>query len=160
MPPRHGGCPGAIPGDRTSLRHLRRRWLKPPTAASAKVGLISSPARLRLAGQFQNRLSVSTRPSLQNSAYSGQHGGNLPISVGAWQKSDAPALQAGSSRSVTGRPPPAFARCVSAGEGCRAGAHSAKAGFNVRMGRLWFGRPFHCGKLDQSTERSLINFYR
>ena len=25
---------------------------------------------------------------------------------GAWQKSDAPALQAGSSRSVTGRPPP------------------------------------------------------
>jgi hypothetical protein len=49
---------------------------------------------------------------------------------------------------------------VSAGEGCRAGAHSAKAGFNVRMGRLWFGRPFHCGKLDQSTERSLINFFR
>src|SRR6187455_2268812 len=45
--------------------------------------------------------------------------------VGAWQKSDAPALQAGSNGSVTRRPP-----------------------------------PFHRGKLDQSTERSLINFFR
>ena len=26
-----------------------------------------------------HRLSVSTRPSLQNSAYSGQHGGSLPV---------------------------------------------------------------------------------
>src|SRR6185369_3947533 len=28
------------------------------------------------------RLRVSTRPSLQNSAYSGQHGGSLPFSFG------------------------------------------------------------------------------
>ncbi len=27
-----------------------------------------------------HRLSVSTQPSLQNSAYSGQHGGSLPFS--------------------------------------------------------------------------------
>lgn len=52
------------------------------------------------------RLRVSTRPSLQNSAHSGRHGGSLPISTGAWQKSDAPALQAGTSGSVTRRPPP------------------------------------------------------
>src|SRR5450759_3384121 len=52
------------------------------------------------------RLRVSTRPSLQNSAHSGRHGGSLPISTGAWQKSDAPALQAGPSGSVTRRPPP------------------------------------------------------
>ena len=32
--------------------------------------------------------------------------------LGAWQKSDAPALQAGSSRSVTGRPPPIFGRSL------------------------------------------------
>ena len=30
--------------------------------------------------QIFDRLSVSTRPSLQNSAYSGQHGGSLPFS--------------------------------------------------------------------------------
>src|SRR5258706_2187813 len=29
-----------------------------------------------------NRLRVSTRPSLQNSAYSGRHGGSLPFSFG------------------------------------------------------------------------------
>jgi hypothetical protein len=33
-----------------------------------------------------HRLSVSTRPSLQNSAYSGRHGGSLPISWGRGRK--------------------------------------------------------------------------
>lgn len=45
----------------------------------------------------------AARPSLQNSACLGQHQGGAPISVGMWQRSDAPALQAGPSRSVTGR---------------------------------------------------------
>ncbi len=31
-----------------------------------------------------NRLSVSTRPSLQNSAHSGQHGGSLPNRIYIW----------------------------------------------------------------------------
>ena len=45
------------------------------------------------------------RPSLQNSACLGQHQGDLPIFMGTWQKSDAPALQAGLSGSVTRRSP-------------------------------------------------------
>ena len=49
-----------------------------------------------------HRLRVSTRPSLQNSAHSGQHGGSLPIS-GSWQTSNALALQASSCGSVTRR---------------------------------------------------------
>jgi hypothetical protein len=126
--------------------------------------------RFPAAAPIPRRLRVSTQQSLQISAHSGQHRGSLPgqnpksegrspketpspkpeglhsraellgfgtsrfprisafgfrILLGAWQRSDAPALQAGSSRSVTGRPP-----------------------------------PFHCGKLDQCTERSLINFFR
>jgi hypothetical protein len=67
----------------------------------------------------------------------GQHHGGLPnrkskivihkFFTGAWQKSDAPALQAGSSGSVTRRPPPAFARSV-ARTGCRAVAKRRRAG--------------------------------
>ena len=37
-------------------------------------------AQLPAAAPFRHRLSVSTRPSFQNSAYSGQHGGSLPFS--------------------------------------------------------------------------------
>jgi hypothetical protein len=46
--------------------------------------------------------------SLQNSVCLGQHQGGLPSLnlLGAWQKSDAPALQAGSSGRDTRRPPP------------------------------------------------------
>ncbi len=61
--------------------------------------------------------------------------------MGAWQKSDAPALQAGSSGSVTRRPPPAFARCDAAGEGCRAEVHSTKADLLARPSGLRLGKP-------------------
>ncbi len=37
-------------------------------------------AQFPAAAPFMHRLSVSTRPSFQNSAYSGQHGGSLPFS--------------------------------------------------------------------------------
>jgi len=37
-------------------------------------------AQLPAAAPIIHRLGVSTRPSLQNSAYSGQHGGSLPFS--------------------------------------------------------------------------------
>ena len=37
-------------------------------------------AQLPAAAPFIHRLGVSTRPSFQNSAYSGQHGGSLPFS--------------------------------------------------------------------------------
>src|SRR5882672_6899638 len=71
--------------------------------------------------------------SLQNSVCSGQHRGGLPNPnskiknpfLGPWLKSEAPALQAVPSGSVTRRTP-----------------------------------PFHRGKLDQSTEMSLINSFR
>src|SRR6185436_17432704 len=36
--------------------------------------------QLPAAAPILHRLRVSTRPSLQNSAYSGQHGGSLPFS--------------------------------------------------------------------------------
>ena len=45
----------------------------------------------------------AVRRSLQNSVGWGQHPDGLP--TGAWQTSDAPALQAGPSGSVTRRPP-------------------------------------------------------
>ena len=45
----------------------------------------------------------AVRRSLQNSVGWGQHPDGLPM--GAWQTSDAPALQAGPSGSVTRRPP-------------------------------------------------------
>jgi hypothetical protein len=51
-------------------------------------------AQLPAAAPFMHRLSVSTRPSFQNSAYSGQHGGSLPFS-GVVADKHAPALQAG-----------------------------------------------------------------
>ena len=57
--------------------------------------------------------------------------------------------------------PPAFARCTVAGEGCRAGvrrgrrrALSSDQRATARQANL------NCGKLDQGTERSLINFFR
>ena len=79
--------------------------------------------------------------------------------MGAWQKSDASALQAESSGSVTRRPPPAFACSVTASEAA-APKHS-KGGPNPHYLELRLGRPvFNCGKLDQCTERSLINFFR
>ena len=58
MPPRHGGCPGAIPGSRT---------------------ISFTICDLRLTSLFGERLRVSTRQSLQNSADLGRHQGSLPI---------------------------------------------------------------------------------
>ena len=58
MSPRHGGCPGATPGSRTIPFVISDfRFMSPPG----------------------NRLRVSTRQSLQNSADSGRHRGSLPI---------------------------------------------------------------------------------
>src|ERR1044071_9218674 len=72
------------------------------------------------------RLRVSTRPSLQNSAHSGQHGGSLPFSF--W------------------------------GRGRQAMHLLCK---QVDVGALpTDSTNFNCGKLDQCTERSLINFFR
>src|SRR5436309_14203197 len=72
------------------------------------------------------RLRVSTRPSLQNSAHSGQHGGSLPFSF--W------------------------------GRGRQAMHLLCK---QVDVGALpTDSTSFNCGKLDQCTERSLINFFR
>jgi hypothetical protein len=62
--------------------------------------------------------------------------------MGTWQKSDAPALQAGSSGSVTRRPPPVYARCNVAGEDCRAEVRSTQAGMNAQTSGLRLGKPF------------------
>ena len=72
------------------------------------------------------RLRVSTRPSLQNSAHSGQHGGSLPFSF--W----------GRGRQAMHLP-------------CKQAYVGALPTDSTN---------FNCGKLDQCTERSLINFFR
>src|SRR5690349_1263016 len=60
--------------------------------------------RFPAAAPILHRLRVSTPPSLQNSAHSGQHGGSLPFSfLGSWQTSNALALQASLCGSVTHR---------------------------------------------------------
>lgn len=82
MSSRQGERPGTIPGSRS---------------------IIIIPSR-----------APAVQENLQNSPCSGQHGGGLPILLerfvnriwGAWQKSDAPALQAGLNGSVTRQPPP------------------------------------------------------
>src|SRR5438445_3668983 len=73
MSPRQGECPGATPGSRTIVQ------IRKPNAAriSAYYGRISN---VRLDLGFPHRLRVSTRQSLQNSAYSGQHQGSPPAS--------------------------------------------------------------------------------
>ena len=59
---------------------------------------------------FRKLFLISRAPavqqSLQNSACLGQHQGGLPFSLGPWLKSEAPALQAVLSGSVTRRTPP------------------------------------------------------
>jgi hypothetical protein len=73
--------------------------------------------------------------------------------MGPWQKSDAPALQAALSGSVTRRTPPAFATCISSCEGCRAVALTCVGGLS--SARLRLGRPFHCG--ENEIQASLIS---
>src|SRR6266498_3158393 len=72
------------------------------------------------AAPILHRLRVSTRPSLQNSAYSGRHGGSLPFSFGvvADKQCTCPASKLMWERYPP--TPPAFARSGAAGEGCRA----------------------------------------
>ena len=51
--------------------------------------------------QFHYAARQLAQQSLQNSVSLGQHQGGVPISVGPWPKSEASALQADSSGSVT-----------------------------------------------------------
>ena len=73
IPSRHGGCPGAIPGNRTNFHR--------PCASS------------------RNRVSKTqfARGSTETACH---------LLVGPWLKSEAPALQAVPSGSVTRRTPP------------------------------------------------------
>jgi hypothetical protein len=92
---------------------------------------------LRSPKSHQTGRAPAVQPNLQNSACVGQHHSDLPnrkskignhkFILGPWLKSEAPALQAVPSGSVTRRTPPIS---------------------------------IHCGKLDQSTEMSLINSLR
>jgi len=43
---------------------------------------VDGPGAVPGSRNYSSRLRVSTRPSLHNSAYSGQHGGSLPFSFG------------------------------------------------------------------------------
>src|SRR6266498_4647345 len=106
---------------------ISRLWFNSRMSSCQAESLRTATNRVQLpaAAPTLHRLRVSTRPSLQNSAYSGQHGGSLPFSFGvvADKQCTCPA-----SKHMWERYPPT--------------------------------PPFHCGKLDQCTERSLINFFR
>ena len=168
MAPRQGACPGAIPGNRTIFRSDpmpgRVRAKDALHSLWAKEGKRSPGSELWLGRPIQffnkSRTSLCGRVSKTQPAW-GSTRATCQFPKGAWQKSDAPALQAGPSGSVTRRPP-AFAPCTAAGEGCRAEVRSTQAGMNRRTSGPRLGKPcrFDCGKLDQSTERSLINFLR
>src|SRR2546423_14022395 len=109
------------------------------------------------------RLSVSTRPSLQNSAYFGRHEVSLPFSFYFGTVADKQCTCLASKLMWERYPPapPAFARDVVASEGCRAEAHRVGGLVPLRMSGLRVGRPISiCGKLDQSTEMRLINSFR
>src|SRR6266850_8068709 len=85
MSPRQGECPGATPGSRTNIISGRA----PACAAeSPKLSLLGAAPRRPAKSKFENQKS------------------KLPL--GPWLKSEAPALQAVPSGSVTRRTPPIY----------------------------------------------------
>ncbi len=105
-------------------------------------------------------LRVSTRQSFQNSAYSGQHGGSRHFSL--WdrgrQAMHLPCKQAYVGALPTGstslRPLRSDGRRLP-----RRSPTGDAGGLIVRSSGLRLGRPIsNCGKLDECTEGSLINF--
>ena len=87
---------------------ISRLWFNSRMSSCHGGACAPPPSRCnsRQPHHFFCRLRVSTRPSLQNSAHSGRHGGSLPFSsliVGPWQTSNALALQASLCGSVTHR---------------------------------------------------------
>ncbi len=61
---------------------ISRRWFSSRMSSCQAECLRTATIRVQLpaAAPILHRLRVSTRPSLQNSAHSGQHGGSLPFS--------------------------------------------------------------------------------
>src|SRR6266536_3144265 len=107
---------------------ISRLWFNSRMSSCQVECLRTATIRVQFpaAAPILHRLRVSTRPSLQNSAHSGQHGGSLPLSF--W------------------------------GRGRQAMHLLCK---QVDVGALpTDSTNFNCGKLDQCTERSLINFFR
>src|ERR1051325_9673877 len=108
--------------------------------------------QLPAAAPMLYRLRVSTRPSLQNSAHSGQHGGSLPFSF--WGRGrqamhllckqvDVGALPTDSTI-LRSEPTSSWVRVKDALHSLR-----AKEGASVRL-RAMDGRPIsiNCGELD------------
>src|SRR6267143_1539623 len=94
----------------------------------------------------KSRTSLCGRVSKTQPAW-GSTRATCQFIVGAWQKSDAPALQAGSKRE---RYPPSSTILRLEPEHARV---PSEGGLFI----IWV---LYCGKLDQSTERRLISFFR
>jgi hypothetical protein len=112
MPPRHGGSPGAIPGNRTSLHPLHDSGRRlPRRSATREGGLTHLPSGLRPGKPIPTSRAPACAAESPKLSSPGAAPGRLAnlLTLGAWQKSDAPALQAGSSGRDTRRPPPTFA---------------------------------------------------
>src|SRR6185369_9908172 len=91
-PMRKSGCITVRESEQRDLGHpYRKAW----------------EAHSRQPHQFPQVVRQLARQSLQNSVCSGQHRGGLQFNIlGPWLKSEAPALQAVLSGSVTRRTPP------------------------------------------------------
>jgi len=93
-------------------------------------------AQFPAAAPLIHRLSVSTRPDFQNPAHSGQHGGSLPVSgVVADKQCTCPASKFIWERYPS--TPPAFARCIAAGEGCPPWLKRRRALSSILHGYGW-----------------------
>ena len=111
--------------------------------------------RFPAAAPIPSRLRVSTQQSLQISAHSGQHRGSLPL--------QNPKSEGRSPKEI-----PTRSFEVSSDFGLRHSDFHRGRGRQAmhlpckqaNMGALPTDSTFYCGKLDQCTERSLINFFR
>jgi hypothetical protein len=99
-----GDGPGAIPGGRTNfsqaVRQLAQQSLQNSVGSGRHRGGLPFECGVRIA-ECGMRGAMVIHDIDTNSAFRTPN-----LNLGAWQKSDAPALQAGTSGSVTRRPPP------------------------------------------------------
>src|SRR5437773_8966472 len=128
--------------------------------------------QLPAAAPTLHRLRVSTRPSLQTSAYSGQHGGSLPFSFGvvADKQCTCPASKVMWERYPP--TPPAFARSAARAKAAapkrsEGGPHCSATPlrFELRLGKplqlQWLARQAGFGSASQfSTAGNSTNVQR
>ena len=138
IPPRHGGCPGAIPGNRTNLQirrapacaaespKLEPAWGSTKAACQSSYGVVADKQCTCPASRPMRERYPPTPPAFARRSASGYGSAN--------QQSRSRSSAKAAVAQPTGR--------------SRALLASAQQAI------------FHCGELDQSTEPRLITAYR